>query len=100
MMYYKDRVPEGVDYVNFEHWGVPAYKLWRITLGDEPKAEEVKGANFTVVGFPGSSLNGKLYISESPDGTKSTVFEVDPETNTATEKFTVDGYFSALLPLN
>jgi hypothetical protein len=99
-MMYKDRIPDGLDLVGFEHWSEPAYKMWRITLGDEPTAEVVEGANFSVVGFPGSGVNGKLYSSESADGTESTVYEVDPVTNTATEKFTMDGYFSALLPLD
>lgn len=99
MMKYEDRIPANIDRVNFEHWSVPAYKMWRLTLGDTPKAEEVQGSNFTVVGFSGSAVGGKLYSSESPDGVKSTVFEVDPVTNTATEKFSMDGYFGALLPL-
>jgi hypothetical protein len=100
MMYYKDRLPEGLDLVNFEHWGEPAYKMWRISLGDEPKAEEVQGAHFSVVGFAGSAVNGKLYSSESADGSESTVYEIDPDENTAVEKFSMDGYFSALLPLD
>ncbi len=78
LMQYPDRIPEDTDRVNFEHWNVPAYKRWRITLGDEPKAEEVEGANFTVVGFSSSGANGKLYSGESEDGSKSTVYETDP----------------------
>lgn len=98
-MKYENRIPEGLDRVNFEHWGVPAYKRWRITLGDAPTAEEVQGADFSVVGFSGSAVDGKLYGSESPDGVESTVFELDPVANTAVRKFTMEGYFSALLPL-
>jgi hypothetical protein len=98
-LYYEDRVPEGLDRVNFEHWSEPVFKRWRFTLGDEPTAEEVEGANFSVLGFACSPANGKLYCAESEDGVKSTVFELDPETNTAVEKFTMDGYFGALLPL-
>ena len=99
MLYYKDMLPDGLDLVNFEHWSEPVYKMWRITLGDEPKAEPVEGLGFTVVGFPGSRVNGKLYTSESEDGAASVVYEIDPEANAATEKFTMDGHFSALLPL-
>ncbi|HSC86766.1 MAG TPA: DUF4374 domain-containing protein [Polyangiaceae bacterium] len=99
LMKYEELIPEDADRANFEHWSVPAYKKWRITLGDEPKAEEVNGANYTVVGFTSSAVDGKLYTSESADGSESTVFEIDPATNTATKKFTTQGYFSALLPL-
>lgn len=99
LMKYEDRIPEDADRVNFEHWGVPAYKMWRITLGDEPTAEEVEGANFTVVGFTSNAVDGKLYTSESEDGSESTVFEIDPKTNVATKKFTAEGYVSAILPI-
>jgi hypothetical protein len=100
MMYYEDRVPEGLDHVNFEHWGVPAYKMWRLQLGDPPTAEEVNGANFTVLGFPSSAVDGKLYTPESADGSESSVYEIDPDTVTAVLKFTMDGYFAGLLPLS
>lgn len=96
---YPDRIPDDVDRTMFEHWDVPAYKAWRIKLGDEPKAEEVKGANFTVVGFNGSGVDGKLYSSESEDGSESTVFELDPEKNTSVEKFRMQGYFSGIYPI-
>ena len=100
MMQYKDRIPSGLDLVDFEHWSVPAFKMWRITLGDSPKAEEVSGANFSVVGFTGSGINGKLYSSESADGTESTVFEIDPRSNTSTMKFTMAGYYGGLYPIS
>jgi len=100
MMEYKERIPSGLDLVNFEHWSVPAFKMWRITLGDSPKAEEVSGANFSVVGFLGSGINGKLYSSESADGTESKVFEIDPATNTSTMKFTMEGYYGGLYPIS
>jgi hypothetical protein len=100
MMEYKSRIPEGTDEVNFAHWSIPAYKMWRITLGDTPKAEEVKGANFSVVGFSGSGVNGKYYHAESPDGATSTVYEVDPQANTSTKKFTMQGYYSGLFKLD
>jgi len=100
LLKYEDRIPAGIDRVNFKHWSVPAYKTWRVTFGDVPKFDEVKGSEFTVVGFTGSSANGKLYTGVSPDGAKSTVIEVDPATNSAAPRFTMDGYFSALLPID
>jgi hypothetical protein len=100
LMQYPDRIPEDADRVSFEHWDVPAYKRWRITLGDEPKAEEVEGANFTVVGFSSSGVNGKLYSGESEDGSESTIYETDPETNTSVEKFRMQGYFSGIYPIS
>ena len=100
MLYYKDKLPDGLDLVSFEHWQQPVYKMWRIVLGDEPHAEVVKGAELSVVGFSGSSVNGKLYSGESSDGVETTVTELDPESNTAVQKFTMKGYFSALLPLD
>jgi len=68
MMRYPELIPAGLDQVNFEHWSVPAYKMWRIVLGDSPTAEVVEGANFSVVGFSPSGVAGKLYNPESIDG--------------------------------
>jgi hypothetical protein len=99
MMMYPERLPSGLDLVNFEHWDQPAYKLWRIELADPPVAEEVQGANFSVVGFSGSGIGGKLYSPESVDGVESSVYEIDPVSNTATKKFTMDGYFAGLYPI-
>lgn len=99
-MLYPDLIPAGLDRVNFEHWDVPAYKLWRITLGDSPSAEVTTGANFSVVGFPASGAGGKLYNPESEDGSESAVYEIDPATNVAVLKFTMQGYFAGLLPLS
>lgn len=98
-MAYPDRIPADLDQVNFEHWDVPAYKMWRIVLGDTPTAEVVDGANFSVVGFSPASVAGKLYSPESDDGSESRVYEIDPATNTARLRFTMDGYFAGLLPL-
>lgn len=95
MMIYRDRVREGLDEVNFEHWFEPAYKRWRIELGDVPRAQEVQGASFAEVGFSSSAVDGKLYSPES-DGLESRVYEIDPATNTAVLKFTMDGYFAGL----
>jgi hypothetical protein len=99
MMYYEDKLEGEPDIVNFEHWQQRIYKMWRIVLGDEPKAEEVKGAEFSVVGFSGSSIGNKLYSGASPDGTETTVVEYDPDANTATPRFEMKGYFSGLMPL-
>jgi hypothetical protein len=99
LMEYPDRISAELDAVNFEHWDTPAYKMWRIVLGDTPTAEVVDGANFSVVGFSPASVAGKLYNPESEDGSESRVYEVDPATNTAHLRFTMDGYFAGLLPL-
>ncbi|MEM6294475.1 MAG: hypothetical protein AAGA54_24595 [Myxococcota bacterium] len=99
-MFYPDRLPEGVEPVNFDFWNENAHRLWRIELGDNPTATEVEGAPFSVVGFQGSPTGGKLYIGESEDGGgTSTVYEVDPETNVAQTVFSMDGYFYGLHPL-
>jgi hypothetical protein len=99
LMEYPDRISADLDQVNFEHWDTPAYKMWRIQLGDTPTAEVVEGANFSVVGFSPASVAGKLYNPESDDGSESRVYEIDPVTNTATLRLTMDGYFAGLLPL-
>ena len=99
LMEYPDRISADLDQVNFEHWDTPAYKMWRIELGDTPTAEVVEGANFSVVGFSPASVGGKLYNPESDDGSQSRVYEIDPATNTAALRFTMEGYFAGLLPL-
>jgi hypothetical protein len=100
MMEYPDRISPDLDQVNFEHWDTPAYKMWRIQLGDAPTAEVVEGANFSVVGFSPAAVAGKLYNPESEDGSESSVYEIDPQANTAVLRFTMDGYFAGLLPLS
>jgi hypothetical protein len=99
LMMYPELIPAGIDQVNFEHWDVPAYKMWRIVLGDAPTAQVVDGSNFSVVGFSPSRAAGKLYNPESADGSTSNVYEIDPQKNTAVLKFTMDGYFAGLLPI-
>lgn len=98
-MFYPDRLPEGLEPVDFQFWSVPAHRLWRIVLGDPPTAEVVEGAPFSTVGFTPSSFGGKLYLGESQDGATSEVYEVDPSTNTARSRFSMDGYFAGLFPL-
>jgi hypothetical protein len=44
-------------------------------------------------------LGGHLFAGESPDGSTSEVFEIDPEANTARPRFTMDGYFNGLYEL-
>ncbi len=98
-MFYPDKLPDDVEPVDFTFWSLPVHKTWRIELGDEPSAKAVDGVPFSAIGFSGSSLNGRLYAGESPDGGKSEVYEVDPETNKATLKFEMDGYFNGLFAL-
>ena len=73
--------------------------MWRIELGDTPVAREVDGAPFAALGFEGSSIDGHLFTGESPDGNTSEVYEIDPETNTARLRFSMDGYFNGLYRL-
>jgi len=85
---------------NFGFWSEPVHKVWRIELGDEPVAVEVEGAPFAGLGFTGSRYEGRLYTGETPDGQVSEVYAIDPDTNTATHAFTIDGYFVGLHELD
>ncbi|MEM7156553.1 MAG: hypothetical protein AAF799_27145 [Myxococcota bacterium] len=99
-MFHPDQLPDGVDAVDFSLWGYNAHRLWRIQLGDEPSAEPVEGAPYSIVGFAGSEVDGQLYVGESEDaGASSTVYAVDAEANLATPVFTMDGYFHGLFRL-
>jgi hypothetical protein len=42
---------------------------------------------------------GKLYSPESTDGSKSSVYEIDPEANTAVLRFNMDAISPGFLPL-
>jgi hypothetical protein len=61
-MTYPDRIPPGLDQVNFEHWSQPAFEMWLIVLGDKPTAEVVDGASFSVV-LPGPRHGGQAVSS-------------------------------------
>ena len=99
-MFYPEELPEGVEPVDFDFWGVPAHKMWRIELADPPSAREVTGIPFSTIGFGGTAFGGKLYSGESPDGNTTDVFEIDPESGTATLRFSMDGYFDGLYDLS
>lgn len=99
-MFYPDQLPADVEPVDFTFWSLPAHKLWRLELGDAPRAVPVEGLPFSTIGFGGSAVDGKLYSGESPTPATSDVFEIDPDTNTATLKFQMDGYFNGLYPLS
>jgi len=98
-MFYPDQLPPGVEPTDFAFWDERAHKLWRLRLADPPIAEEVSGAPFSAIGFGGSPLDGRLFAGESPDGRTSEVFEVDPDTDSARSRFTMDGYFNGLYEL-
>ena len=98
-MFYSDKLPADVKPVDFQFWDQPAHKLWRIDLSDPPTAKAVDGAPFAAIGFSGSAFNGHFYTGESPDGSGSDVYETNPETNTATLRFKMDGYFDGLYEL-
>ncbi|MGC3997086.1 MAG: hypothetical protein QM767_06015 [Anaeromyxobacter sp.] len=99
-LFYEDLLPDGVEPVDFSFWSIPVHKLWRFTLGDVPVAEEVDGSPFSVVGFTGAAMGGHLFTGESDDGATSQVYETDPVTNTASVRFTMDGYFYGLWTLD
>jgi len=93
-MFYPEELPDGVEPVDFEFWNHNAHKAWRIELGDQPSAEPVEGAPFSAIGFSGVATEGHLYVGESEDGGAHTqVYVIDPEANTMTPSFTMDGYF-------
>ena len=98
-MFHPDELPDGIEPVDFSFWEYPVFKTWRLTLADPPVAQEVEEAPFSTLGYEGSGFDGKLYTGESPDYTTSVVYEIDASTNLAREKFTMDGVFYGLLPL-
>ena len=94
-MFHPEELPAGVEPVDFAFWSHPAFKLWQIDLGDAPSAREVDGIPFGVLGFDGAAVDGLLY--EGIGDTETTaIYEIDPETSEATERFTMDGYFYGL----
>ncbi len=100
-MFYEDKLPEGVEPLDFAFWDEPVHKLWRIELGNPPTAKEVEGVPFAAIGFTPVALDGKYYSGESPDkGATSDVYETDPTTNKATIKFRTDGYFYGLFKVD
>lgn len=93
-MFHEDKLPDGMEPVDFKFWDESAHKLWRIDLGNPPTAKEVEGAPFAAIGFTAVALDGKFYSGESPDkGATSDVYETDPATNKAAIKFKTEGYF-------
>ncbi|MES2638162.1 MAG: hypothetical protein V4850_01720 [Myxococcota bacterium] len=97
-LFYPEELPAGVEPIDFGFWSYPVFKLWKITLGDVPEAEEVDGVPFSVLGFDGASLDDHLYVGLG-DNEVSVIYEVDPDAGTATERFTMDGYFYGLFAL-
>lgn len=98
-MFYPDHLPPGVQPVDFDFWDTTAHKLWRLHLADPPRAEEVAGAPFAAIGFGSIELGGHLFSGETPDGSISEVYEIDPDANTSAKRFTMDGYFYGLFNL-
>lgn len=94
-IFYPEQLPEGVEANSFAFWNVLAHKTWRFELGDVVTAEEVGGVPFSTIGFTGSSFQGKHYSGSTVDGVAN-VYETDPEANTTSVKFTMDGYFYGL----
>lgn len=97
-MFYPDELPAGVEATDFAFWDMPVHKMWRIELGDQPEAVEVGNAPFASVGFNSTELDGSLYNGNTIDGLTD-VYEIDPDTNTMTKRFSMEGYFYGVFRL-
>jgi hypothetical protein len=96
-MFYPGELPEDVPVAgDFAFWEQPAFKMWRIELGDTPSAMPVADVPFAALAWEGASVDGKLYTGESPDYASSRVFEIDPASNRAVPLFEMDGTFYGL----
>jgi hypothetical protein len=42
------------------------------------------------------AIDGLLFTGETSDGNDSVIYSIDPETNVATRRFSMDGYFYGL----
>lgn len=94
-LFYPEELPAGVEPVDFDFWSYPVFKLWSFDVGDTPSAQEVDGLPFGVLGFEGASVDGQLYVGLG-DTETSVIYAIDPETSSASEQFTMDGYFYGL----
>ena len=85
---------------SFDFWGQPFSKVWRFDLREgSPSATLVDGAPFTGIGFGGHAVDGVLLMGQSTDGATSDVLRFDPDTNTATPLFTIEGFFTKAFKL-
>jgi hypothetical protein len=99
-MFYPDELPAEVPIAgNFAFWEEPAFKMWRIELGDTPSATPVADVPFSALAWEGAALEGKLYTGESPDYASSRIYEIDPATNRAVPLFEMEGTFYGLRKL-
>ncbi|MEM6532149.1 MAG: hypothetical protein AAF654_05965 [Myxococcota bacterium] len=99
-MFYPDRMTSEFSVDDpFAFWDEQAHRMWRIELGDTPTAQEVTGIPFSTVGFSGSAIDGRLYTGESPDGVNTDVYETNPATNSAVERFKMQGLLEGIYPL-
>ncbi len=98
-MFYRDKLPAGVEPIDFAFWDMPVHKTWRLHLTEPPTAEEVDGAPFSTIGFSSTAVDGRLFSPEANGAATTDVYEIDPMTNTATLRFAMDGYFYGLYKL-
>lgn len=98
-MFYPDKLPAGVEPVDFAFWDVPAHKTWRLHLTEPPTAEEVQGVPFSTIGFTSMGMDGHLFSPEASAAATTDVYEIDPAANTATLRFQMEGYFYGLYKL-
>jgi hypothetical protein len=80
-----EMLPRGVEIgTDFAFWGYRAFEMWRLDFAnagageDAPRAVAVPGLPLSSLGFTDESVDGKLYVGDSPDYTTTTIYELDP----------------------
>lgn len=98
-MFHREKLPPGVEPVDFAFWDMPVHKTWRLHLTEPPTAEEVQSAPFSTIGFTAAAVDGHLFSPEASTPSTTDVYEIDPTANTATLRFQMDGYFYGIYKL-
>lgn len=98
-MYYPEELPPDADLTGTNLWGYPVFKLWRLELGDTITAVETSGQPFSLVDFGGVPVDNGLFFGVSPDSATTTVYRVDPTTNSATVAFEMTGLLRGIYRL-
>ena len=98
-MYYPEELPPDADLTGTNLWSYPVFKLWRLELGDTLTAAETSGQPFSLVDFGGVPVDDSLFFGISPDSATTTVYRVDPTTNSATAAFEMTGLLRGIYRL-
>jgi hypothetical protein len=91
-MFRPEALPRGVEIgADFAFWGYRAFEMWRLDFANAaasgaPRAVAVAGLPLSSLGFEGSTVDGKLYLGDSPDYVSSTIYELDPAAPAATSQ--------------